>query len=218
LPPVVHVRILTNLAWLKRPAYEGDLQLNELVALCAAALRPTRATWERFLRHLTKLEKAKELTSEEAVAIVVSGMTDQLLVQHEDDEEGKSDETLDEVVQKVRSSYRAEIDAQVSQAIRGRDDAVEREKELRRRLEGRIKKLAKWVSRASFLAVGGIACSGAIAVGISHGVKGGIVGVVVACAIAVFLFLEVKGILGHLERWRARLEDKIIIALRKWLL
>lgn len=218
LPPVVHVRVLTNLAWLKRPAYEGDLQLNELVALCAAALRPTRATWERFLRHLTKLEKTKELTSEEAVAIVVSGMTDQLLARYEDDEAGKSDETLDEVVQKVRSSYRAEVDAQIIQATRGRDDAVEREKELRRRVDGRIKKLAKWVSQASFWIVGGVVCAGAVAIGASHGVKGGIVAFAVAGAIAVFLFLEVRGILGHLEGWRVHLEDKMIALLRNWLL
>ena len=41
--PVIHVLLLTNLAWLKRPtAAAPKLKLHELVAMCAAALRPTK--------------------------------------------------------------------------------------------------------------------------------------------------------------------------------
>ena len=79
IEPVVHIRALTNLAWLKKPSLCSDFKVRELVALCTAALRPEQATWDRFLRHLDSLEKSKKLSTNERVAVLVSAMSDRLL-------------------------------------------------------------------------------------------------------------------------------------------
>jgi hypothetical protein len=63
VPPVVHYLTLSNLAWLKKPASASRLKVHELVALCVAALRPSRAAWEAFQRHLAQLRNSGELTS-----------------------------------------------------------------------------------------------------------------------------------------------------------
>lgn|SRR5882724_4289545 len=128
--PVVHIRALSNLIWLRRPALAVDLKAHELIALCSAALQPSRKTWDRFIQHLNSLEKSKVITSDEAVAIVVSEMTDDLLSSVDattDDNEIVDVTTLDEVVSRVRSSYeeeskrligeyKAQADSQVSAA------------------------------------------------------------------------------------------------------
>lgn len=52
IPPIVHLAALTSIAWLKKPAAAADLKLHELIALCGAALRPHRRTWDRFVGYL----------------------------------------------------------------------------------------------------------------------------------------------------------------------
>ena len=51
LPPVAHHIALSNVAWLKLPASGQKLKLHELIALCSAALQPTRKTWDQFNRN-----------------------------------------------------------------------------------------------------------------------------------------------------------------------
>ena len=81
VPPIIHVLLLTNLAWLKRPAAAAPgLKLHELVAMCTAALRPSKARWDAFLRHLRSLEKSGKITSDEAVAVVANDLTQALLL------------------------------------------------------------------------------------------------------------------------------------------
>jgi len=106
--PVVHIRALSNLVWLRRPALAVHLKAHELIALCSAALQPSRKTWDRFIQHLDSLEKSKLITSDEAVAIVVSEMTDDLLSGAEattDDNEIVDVTTLDEIIKRVQSGY-----------------------------------------------------------------------------------------------------------------
>jgi hypothetical protein len=118
LEPVVHIRALTNLAWLKKPALNTNFKVNELIALCSAALRPSQDTWTRFLKHLDQLKNSDRLTSDEVTAILVSSMSDNLLREAEENA-GDSDDidavTLDEVVDRVKQTYatdaRNEIEA-----------------------------------------------------------------------------------------------------------
>jgi hypothetical protein len=113
MPPIVHVRTLSNSAWLKRPASGSRLKLHEVVALCAAALKPSRETWDEFLRYLRELEESGELSNDEAVAIVVSELTDRELARVEDDGFVEA-ESLAEVVTRVKQSYREEADLEIA--------------------------------------------------------------------------------------------------------
>jgi len=116
IAPIVHIRGLANLAWLKRPSLCSDFKTRELVALCTAALRPTQETWRRFLKHLESLKVSQRLTSDEMTAIVVSAMSDRLLREAEmegDDPNDIDAVTLDDIVERVRASYGASADERV---------------------------------------------------------------------------------------------------------
>ncbi len=119
VPPVIHLHTLTSIAWLKRPAAAQQLKLHELVALCSAALRPSRELWEAFIQHLRALEKQGTLTSDEAVALVASEFTHSLLTDvhlaHGDPNDIDA-ATIAEVVDRVRSRYREDGDRKVAAA------------------------------------------------------------------------------------------------------
>ena len=118
VPPIIHELALSNAAWLKRPA-ATNLKLTQLVALCGAALRPTRAMWQAFLTHLDALQKSGKLSSDEATALVASELTDHVLVEVEvahGDDWDPTPETLGDIVDRVRSTYKAESDAQIGAA------------------------------------------------------------------------------------------------------
>ncbi|MEW5929505.1 MAG: hypothetical protein AB1941_18780 [Gemmatimonadota bacterium] len=112
-PPIIHQFSLSNAAWLKKPASAAKLKQHELVALCAAALRPSRDTWDKFLRHLRSLEQSGAISSDEAVAIVVSDLTDQTLAEVEVSDPDLDAETLTEVVERVKASYKEEAKASI---------------------------------------------------------------------------------------------------------
>src|SRR5262249_49257694 len=41
ISPVIHIRALSNLAWLRAPMLASGLKLHELIVLCESALRPS---------------------------------------------------------------------------------------------------------------------------------------------------------------------------------
>lgn len=107
LSPVLTVTEVSNKAWLKRPYAATDLKMNELVALCYAALRPSDEAWSKFKRRLDEMVKEGEINSDEKAAIVASRYTDHFLSEAE--EEADLDEsTLNEVVYRVKEKYQEE--------------------------------------------------------------------------------------------------------------
>ena|SRR5262245_24517236 len=70
IDPAIHIRALSNQAWLKKPTLVPNFKVHELVALCGVALRLPTKTWGRLLRHLQSLQVAQRITSDEGTAIV----------------------------------------------------------------------------------------------------------------------------------------------------
>jgi hypothetical protein len=130
VPPVIHQQGLSNLAWLKDPSTASRLKPHELVALCSAALRPTKVVWDSFVGQLRKLEASGEITSDEYIAIVASELTAVQLGQLDDDTTLDS-ETVDQVIGRVRASYAEDARRAVlaAQAASNRS-AVDREEAL----------------------------------------------------------------------------------------
>ena len=126
VPPIVHVRALANLAWLKRPSVAPNLQLRELVALCATAMRPSPRTWQRFLAHLDELQTSRRLSQDQVTAIIVSAVSDQLLHDAElaEDDNDVDAGTLDEVVERVVADYGSQMATQIAQAQADADGRV----------------------------------------------------------------------------------------------
>ncbi|MCL4821150.1 MAG: hypothetical protein KJ067_18595 [Vicinamibacteria bacterium] len=101
VPPVVHVWTLSNAAWLKKPTAISDKKLNELVALCSAALRPTPEAWRAFIRELRRLETSGTITSSEQVSLAARELVACRLADadHDGDIDSK---TIAEVVERAR--------------------------------------------------------------------------------------------------------------------
>jgi predicted transcriptional regulator len=162
IPPVVSVMALSNAAWLKKPTLATTLKLDELCALCAAALRPSRRTWDLFLVHLRKLKQGGEVTSDEAVAVVASSLTDSILSEVEDDMPIDA-ATVQEVVDRVKQDYAQQAAAQVraveqrivqekdnalslAETIRAQaNDETQRRQRLEQRLDSRARAVARWI-------------------------------------------------------------------------
>ena len=104
VPPIMRCRDLFNAAWIKKPASASRLRMHELVALCAAALRPGREIWEAFIRELRKLIISGQLSSEESVALLISDLAESRLSEI-DDELDVDATTVSEVVDRVRAEY-----------------------------------------------------------------------------------------------------------------
>jgi hypothetical protein len=238
VPPIVHIRALSNLAWLKCPTVVADFKLRELVALCRAALRPSRKTWERFLRHLEHLRQSNSISSDEAAAIVVSDLADRMLGEAEltDGDTGPDAEALDDVVARVKASYALDAQKMISAAEAERDaaiaaarasenvhnqkatSAVELARQLELRIEGQARGIARvlagtarWIAALAVLV-------GAGAIVLSHERHGGWLGMASGAAVFIFVALEVLGIFHHLDALKLRLENWLARRVRRVLL
>jgi len=238
--PIVHIRVLANLAWLKKPALCGDFKIQELVALCAAALRPEAATWDRFLKHLFKLREDKRVTSDEVAAILVSEMLDRTLKAAEfetDDSEEIGTDSLDEAIERVKASYAAEAarkihdteneksaaiadaEQRVQSALERADNAERIAAEAARKRDIRIRARAgKWAHRLTECArwaANAVLLVGAFSLIREHNFHPGVWGMVTAGGIVVFVILEFAAIREHVSEWfmklEMRLSDKLLV-------
>jgi hypothetical protein len=116
IPPIIHQAALTTIAWLKKPAAAPDLKMHELAALCAAAMRPTRATMEKFTATLRRMRSENIITDDETAAIVASELMEPLLARLDDDFEPDSD-SIQEAIERVRDTYRREALADAEETV-----------------------------------------------------------------------------------------------------
>lgn len=236
--PIVHIRALANLAWLKKPTISADFKMRELIALCSAAMRPTQETWRRFLRHLDSLKASQRLGSDEITAIVISAMSDRLLREAELEEDDPSDidaATLDEVVERVKLSYgaraeedirtvSAEYEAKLAQATSHLEEVgtaqrtmAERLRQQELRIEGRAKAMARRATGGLQWLVVALVVVGAAALILGHPFHSGWPGALLGLAMVVFVVLELVGILRHVRDARAELETRMSTRIRRWL-
>ena len=86
-----------------------------MTALCAAALKPSRETWERFLQHLKKLQEQGQVSSDESVAILATSFLDEYLSDAEDADATGPDSFI-EIIDRVKAKYRTDAEAKVREA------------------------------------------------------------------------------------------------------
>ena len=147
--PVIHHLALSNVAWLKRPASGGNLKLRELVALCTAALRPSRIIWNQFLQHLRKLRDSGEISSDETIAILANHLTDVHLSDMEFDDADMDADSLNDIVQRVQATYAAEANTQALKA----KEAEQARSSLELRVQQQAAKIARLTSKSILLLV-----------------------------------------------------------------
>lgn len=240
--PIVHIRALANLAWLKKPRTTEDLQMSELVALCAACMRPAQRTWQRFLKHLDQLQAAQRLSQDEATAIIVSAVSDRLLREAELDEDDPEDidaSTLDEVVERVKADYAAEAEKRVEslatsydqqlkdvssasdlEVAAAKQEARSASERLRRRdlaIEGRARRWSTRIVAALFWVVALLLTAGELAFLLTFSFGGGAVGVLVGMAVVVATGFAIWGAMRHILELRSGLQLRLEMRMRGWL-
>lgn len=238
IEPIAHIRALANLAWLKRPAVASTYKFRELISVCTVALRPTKDTWRKFLRHLEKLEREKTLSEAEMGAIIVSTTSDKLLREAEVAEGEDIDiTTLDEIVVKVKEEYASESKAKITILVKEhenekailagqRDQALaaersEREKVIARKTVSydRAHRWAKQVGRLVGWLINIALGFGVFAILREHfeGPLNGWTAWILVVAIVVFYILEATALREHLAKSRDRFEKTLCEKLYHWL-
>jgi hypothetical protein len=218
IAPIIYYLELSSRAWLKKPASATRLKLQELIALCSAALRPSRVAWARFLAHLKQLEESGELSSDEVTSIVASELTDRVLVDENIDEDSDA-ASLSEVVERVKASYKATADTELTEARKRADRKESEVVEIQSHITLRAHAVA-WVSSwvvaaipALAAAVGTVASVIATASGKTPSIG------VLALAIIPLALGGLFGLLWgfHLKAWRQSVEDWLAQQLGGWL-
>lgn len=216
-PPIIHYLALSNHAWLKKPASAARLKVHEVVALCSAALRPSRQAWDVFLRYLRKLQDSGQLTSDEVTAILVSELTDHVLLEDEIDEDSAPD-TLSEAVERVKDSYRGVDSKRAAEGEEQARSANAKVLQMRNTLERRARTVASALCWAATLAIAGALFAGAAFT--VAGLRTGKAPSGVRFAFAALLVLG--GLLSliwgfNLNGWRKSVEENLTRRLGSWL-
>ncbi|HEY8810509.1 MAG TPA: hypothetical protein VIM28_10865 [Solirubrobacterales bacterium] len=218
-PPIIHELNLSNYAWLKRPASAANLKLHELVALCTAALRPSRKTWEHFVKHLRGLEKSGQISSDEVAAVVATELTKNVLAESGIDEESDA-ESLSEVIERVKADYKREADAAVRAATEAAEARTAEVDSLRAQLRAR----AMTIARVSSISIS-VALIVSLVVGTVLSLTAAASGKPLSTAAVVLALvpLAVFGLLGtifdfHLLALRRKAETWLTPKLESWML
>jgi hypothetical protein len=234
--PVIHSLALSSIAWLKKPAAVCNLKLNELIALCSAAIAPSPRTWTLFIKHLRKLRVDNRLTNDELVAVIASELSDNLLSQFDEDVEPDA-LTLTEIVNRVKSDYQSDAAARIekvkqeaseevaaTQAEKAKTEGRLRISEQQHRtlvlkLRGRASSLARMFGRIFFFLALTILVIGPIVLGILIRSNGSTLMTFAIYAITAVTWLaSVIGLVygGYVQQWRNSLEIAAEKALRHW--
>lgn len=140
VPPCITDYSLTNLLWLKRPTAAPDLPRKRIIADCYAATRPSERLWRLFLEEIEKLRQRDEVTSDEYYLLRNSTAAESALMETTlGQEEGFTQGTVPEILERVRSDIEAEKQAEVneekaSRAATQSELEAMREEDVRRRV------------------------------------------------------------------------------------
>jgi hypothetical protein len=213
VPPMVHYLFLSNLAWLKRPASASKLKVHELVALCIAALRPSRKKWDSFSRELKKLKDSGEITSDEIVVTVASSLTDELLSDPiaEDDPDAES---VREIVDRVKQELNSDAEAELKRARSSQSQSEAQRRQTDLKMDERAQSIGKFVSWTSVVVLGMILAASIVGTSVGVAAPVAIVGFLVVLGVSAFLG-SVFG--SNLRGWRSAIESHVTAGVRRWL-
>ena len=111
--PMVHFRSVANSAWFLRPANAAAVPMHELVAVCAAVLRPSPEVWAGCVRHLDNFVKSGELSDDESIVLLADGFTRIEPSEFESESDVEAD-TVREIVERVREEQQEEHRSQLA--------------------------------------------------------------------------------------------------------
>jgi hypothetical protein len=173
VPPCISDYSLANLLWLKRPTAAPDLPIKRLIADCYATLQPDEELWSAFEAEAKKQRDDRTITADDYYDLRYSLSTkDELMHLTKGDPEAFAHGTVLDVLKRVKehreASARAVVSNELSEARSGRRHAESevgtrklRELSQRQALHRRSRRMAKWIARALFAAIGLLLAIGA---------------------------------------------------------
>ena len=150
LEPLVHFRSVANTAWLLRPANGAAVPIQELVAVCAAVLRPSAQIWSGFVRGLDELVTSGALSDDESIAVLANELT-QIELSDQEDEGDIEATTVLEIVGRVRDEQEARFRSELDTSERKQKESRRKQKESeRKQMESERRAEAAQAQVASF--------------------------------------------------------------------
>jgi len=236
IPPVVHEVALANAAWLRQPADAAtNMKLHQLMALCSAALQPSRKIWSSFVEQIRRVEESGKISSEESVLAVVLALTEERLIYADEESEIDAD-TVADVIARVKETYGAEteivrrqlsmeltaaksaqellkekFDLTATQAERRLNEERAKQLALEERIRAQSRSSAKWQAGIVFAIMFAVVFGGALLALPDVFPKEGLYRwlgwffVVVAAILSFFDLVYGK----HIGHWRDLLEEKL---------
>ncbi|MBT5607697.1 MAG: hypothetical protein HOJ57_17285 [Lentisphaerae bacterium] len=135
--PVITGYALANIAWLKEPMGAPDLPAREVMSVCFAAMEPSGEMWHSYLNEIDRLQRNGTITPDEHRVLRDSVKArDELMNLTMGAEAALTEETVPQVLERVKQDLTAEKDAE----IRGEHDAHQRTEEERAEAVSRHRK------------------------------------------------------------------------------
>ena len=134
---------MTNLVWLKNPAAASSLPRRRLMADSFAAVQPSDTLWPKYLSSIDHLEKQSRITSDQYFILRHSIQAkSELMEKTLGDEKVLTEATIEEILEIVQQSIRAEDVARANAAELAKKEAIEKyeaERDARIKIEEDIK-------------------------------------------------------------------------------
>jgi hypothetical protein len=114
ISPVITDFSLANIAWLKAPLRSPELPMFELMADCYAALEPKKALWNKYIDEIDRLRARGNITADEHEVLRSSLVArEELMNLTLGSEEALTEQTLSEILERVRSDLTKEKDEEL---------------------------------------------------------------------------------------------------------
>lgn len=134
LEPLVHFRSVANAAWLLRPAGASAVPIQELVAVCAAVLRPSPQIWSGFVRRLDEFVESGALSDDESIAVLANELT-QVELSDQEAEDDIEATTVWEIVGRVQDEQEARFRSALDTSEQKQKESERKQRESERRAE-----------------------------------------------------------------------------------
>ncbi len=154
IPHAMHEMAFTAQLWIRAPHPRPDLPGKLLIADCYAALNPTPELWDRWLRHISRLQEDDEISPEQVQNLIYHQFAKNILSEvTRGDPEEIGDDTVAEVLDRFEADIRkpateaAKAELRRRKEVEAERDALHHELEALRRLE--VGSADRWWRRAS---------------------------------------------------------------------
>lgn len=123
VPQAMHEMAFTAQLWIRAPHPRPDLPGKLLIADCYAALNPTPELWERWVRHIIKLQERGEVAAEQVQNLIYHQLAKSTLFEvTQGNPDAIGDDTVADVLNRFAADIRRPADEDAAAELRRRKE------------------------------------------------------------------------------------------------